>query len=54
MGTAETVRAIKAAEAAGAGWRALGSGERGELLRRWAALMVSQRDGLARPGWSTS
>jgi succinate-semialdehyde dehydrogenase / glutarate-semialdehyde dehydrogenase len=48
MGAAETVRAIKAAESAGGGWRALGSGERGELLRRWAALMISHRDGLAR------
>jgi succinate-semialdehyde dehydrogenase / glutarate-semialdehyde dehydrogenase len=48
MGAAETVRAIKAAQAAGAGWRALSSNERSELLRRWAALMISERDELAR------
>jgi acyl-CoA reductase-like NAD-dependent aldehyde dehydrogenase len=48
MGAAETVRAIQAAEAAGAGWRALSSNERGELLRRWAGLMISHREELAR------
>jgi succinate-semialdehyde dehydrogenase / glutarate-semialdehyde dehydrogenase len=48
MGAAETVRAIKAAEAAGADWRALSGNDRSELLRRWAALMISQRDELAR------
>ncbi|SEB59096.1 NAD-dependent succinate-semialdehyde dehydrogenase [Streptomyces melanosporofaciens] len=48
MGARETVRAIQAANAAAPGWRALSSDERGQLLRTWAALLIDNRDQLAR------
>ncbi|KOU59820.1 succinate-semialdehyde dehydrogenase [Streptomyces sp. MMG1533] len=48
MGAGETVRAIRAAEAAAPAWRALSGGERSRLLRAWAALMTESREDLAR------
>jgi succinate-semialdehyde dehydrogenase/glutarate-semialdehyde dehydrogenase len=48
MGAVETVRAIRAAEAAAPAWRRVSSGERSRLLRAWAALMVDNQEELAR------
>jgi len=47
MGTAETARAIAAANAALPGWRARTAAERGKLLRRWSELMMANQDDLA-------
>ena len=47
MGTAETRRAIEAAERALPEWRALTAKERGEKLRRWYELMLENKDDLA-------
>jgi succinate-semialdehyde dehydrogenase / glutarate-semialdehyde dehydrogenase len=48
MGTAETRRAIEAANAAWPGWRALTAKERGAILRRWFDLLVANQDDLAK------
>jgi len=45
-GTAETRRAIEAAEAALPDWRARTAKERADLLRRWFDLMMAARDDL--------
>lgn len=47
LGTAETRRAIAAAERAFPAWRALLPNERAQRLRRWHDLMVAARDDLA-------
>ena len=47
MGTAETRRAIAAANAALPGWRAKTAAERGKLLRRWSELMLENQADLA-------
>jgi succinate-semialdehyde dehydrogenase/glutarate-semialdehyde dehydrogenase len=47
MGTAETRRAILAAESAFAGWRATPAYERGLVLRRWSEGMLRHQDDLA-------
>lgn len=47
-GRAETRRAIEAAQAALPAWRARTARERGALLRRWHALVLSNADDLAR------
>ncbi len=48
LGAAETLRAIDAAQAAFAGWAARTAGERAALLARWYALMIEQREDLAK------
>ena len=48
MGAAETRRAIEAAEAAWAGWRARPAKERAAILRKWFDLMMAHHDDLAR------
>ena len=47
LGRAETARAIAAAEAAQAGWRALTAKERANILRRWFNLMMENQADLA-------
>ncbi len=47
-GTAETVRAIEAAESAFLKWRALTAKERSDLLWRWAKLIDENKEDLAR------
>jgi succinate-semialdehyde dehydrogenase/glutarate-semialdehyde dehydrogenase len=47
MGQAETARAIAAADAALAGWKALTAGERARILRRLFELMIEHREDLA-------
>ncbi len=47
MGAAETRRAIAAAEAAWAPWRARPAKERSNLLRKWFDLMLANQDDLA-------
>ncbi|HEX7403624.1 MAG TPA: NAD-dependent succinate-semialdehyde dehydrogenase, partial [Usitatibacter sp.] len=47
MGTAETKRAIAAAEAALPAWRALPAKERSRVLRKWFDLIVANADDLA-------
>src|SRR5690349_16176024 len=47
MSTAETKRAIAAAEAALPAWRALTAKERSKILRKWFDLMVANADDLA-------
>jgi succinate-semialdehyde dehydrogenase/glutarate-semialdehyde dehydrogenase len=46
-GTAETRRAIKAAEKAQAGWQKTSSKERARLLRRWFTLLMESQEDLA-------
>jgi len=48
MGTAETRRAIEAADKALPAWRALTAKERSAKLRRWFELMIEYQDDLAR------
>ncbi|WP_434772350.1 NADP-dependent succinate-semialdehyde dehydrogenase [Pseudomonas entomophila] len=48
MGTAETRRAIEAADKALPTWRALTAKERSAKLRRWFELMIEHQDDLAR------
>jgi succinate-semialdehyde dehydrogenase/glutarate-semialdehyde dehydrogenase len=48
FGTAETKRAIEAAEKALPAWRGLLAKERGRLLRRWFDLVIENREDLAR------
>lgn len=48
MGTAETRRAIEAADNALPAWRALTAKERSTKLRRWFELMIENQDDLAR------
>ncbi|MFK0095597.1 NADP-dependent succinate-semialdehyde dehydrogenase [Pseudomonas sp. NPDC090592] len=48
MGTAETRRAIEAADKALPAWRALTAKERSTKLRRWFELMIEHQDDLAR------
>ncbi|WBM33055.1 NADP-dependent succinate-semialdehyde dehydrogenase [Pseudomonas sp. NY11382] len=48
MGTAETRRAIEAADKALPAWRALTAKERSTKLRRWFELMIEKQDDLAR------
>jgi succinate-semialdehyde dehydrogenase/glutarate-semialdehyde dehydrogenase len=47
MGTAETKRAIEAANAAWPAWRAKTSKERAAVLRKWFDLMMANQDDLA-------
>ena len=47
MGTAETRRAIEAAQAAMPAWRAKTAKERANILRRWYELMIENQDDLA-------
>jgi succinate-semialdehyde dehydrogenase/glutarate-semialdehyde dehydrogenase len=47
MGTAETRRAIEAANKAQPLWRAKTAGERSKLLRKWYELMLANQDDLA-------
>src|SRR4051794_25313520 len=47
MGTAETRRAIEAAEAALPAWRAKTAKERAQILRRWFELMMANQEDLA-------
>src|SRR5262245_16481714 len=47
-GTAETRRAIEAADRAWPGWRAKTAKERAAVLRRWYDLMMANQDDLAR------
>ena len=47
MGAAETRRAIEAANAAWAPWRAKTAKERAAILRRWFDLMIAHQDDLA-------
>ena len=47
LGTAETRRAIAAAEAAWPAWRALTAADRGQRLRRWQGLMLEHQEDLA-------
>ncbi|MDX1709869.1 MAG: NAD-dependent succinate-semialdehyde dehydrogenase [Rhodovibrionaceae bacterium] len=47
MGAAETERAIAAAARAWPRWRAMLAKDRGRILRRWADLMLDERDDLA-------
>ncbi|MBM3513149.1 MAG: NAD-dependent succinate-semialdehyde dehydrogenase [Alphaproteobacteria bacterium] len=44
MGTAETRRAIEAADAAGPAWRARTGKERAAILRRWFDLLMANQD----------
>lgn len=48
MGASEAIRAVKAAEAAFAGWRARTAKERANLLRAWFDLIMDNSDDLAR------
>ncbi|MDG9874039.1 NADP-dependent succinate-semialdehyde dehydrogenase [Pseudomonas juntendi] len=48
MGTAETRRAIEAADKALPAWRSLTAKERSTKLRRWFELMIENQDDLAR------
>ncbi|MEO6245041.1 MAG: aldehyde dehydrogenase family protein, partial [Opitutaceae bacterium] len=48
LGTAETRRAILAAEAAFPAWRRRPAHERGKILRAWADLLIAHREDLAR------
>ena len=48
MGSAETRRAIEAADKALPAWRALTAKERSNKLRRWFELMIENQDDLAR------
>ncbi|SDV51549.1 NAD-dependent succinate-semialdehyde dehydrogenase [Chitinasiproducens palmae] len=48
MGTAETRRAIEAAQRAWPAWRAKTAKERAALMRRWFDLMIAHADDLAR------
>lgn len=48
LGAAEALQAVEAAHAAQPSWAALTGKARGEILRRWAALMLDHRDALAR------
>jgi succinate-semialdehyde dehydrogenase / glutarate-semialdehyde dehydrogenase len=45
---ADAMRAVDAAEAAAAGWRATPARQRAEILRRWFGLMVAHAEDLAR------
>jgi succinate-semialdehyde dehydrogenase/glutarate-semialdehyde dehydrogenase len=47
MGAAETRRAIEAANAAWAGWRARTAKERSAILRKWSDLMLANQEDLA-------
>ncbi|QXE91127.1 NADP-dependent succinate-semialdehyde dehydrogenase [Geomonas subterranea] len=47
MGSAETRRAIEAAQAALPGWRAKTAQERAVIIRRWSELLVVHQDDLA-------
>jgi succinate-semialdehyde dehydrogenase/glutarate-semialdehyde dehydrogenase len=47
MGTAETRRAIEAANAAWPAWRAHTAKERGAILRKWYELLMANQDDLA-------
>jgi succinate-semialdehyde dehydrogenase / glutarate-semialdehyde dehydrogenase len=47
MGTAETRRAIEAAQRAQPTWRAKTAKERGQIMRRWADLMLEHQEELA-------
>jgi len=47
LGTAETQRAIAAAEAAWPAWRALTAADRGQRLRHWQGLMLEHQEDLA-------
>jgi succinate-semialdehyde dehydrogenase / glutarate-semialdehyde dehydrogenase len=47
MGTMETRRAIEAANAAQAGWRAKTAGERSRIMRKWYELMIANQEDLA-------
>jgi succinate-semialdehyde dehydrogenase / glutarate-semialdehyde dehydrogenase len=47
LGTEETRRAIKAADAAFAGWGAKSGKERAQILRRWFDLMMAHQEDLA-------
>jgi len=47
MGTAETRRAIEAANAAWPAWRAKTARERSTILRKWAELMLANQEDLA-------
>src|SRR5262245_6123564 len=46
MGSSETARAIDAAEAALAGWRARTAGDRARIMRRFFDLMMANQDAL--------
>ena len=48
LGTAETARAVAAAEAALPAWRAKTAKERSALLRKWFELMMANQEDLAR------
>lgn len=48
MGTAETRRAIEAAEAAWPDWRARTAKERAAILRRWFDLIMANQEDIAR------
>ena len=48
LGTAETRRAIAAAEAAWPAWRGLTPADRGQRLKRWQDLMLAHQEDLAR------
>jgi succinate-semialdehyde dehydrogenase/glutarate-semialdehyde dehydrogenase len=48
MGTAETLRALRAAEEALPAWRGLLAKERARIMRRWSDLMLENADPLAR------
>jgi succinate-semialdehyde dehydrogenase/glutarate-semialdehyde dehydrogenase len=48
MGTAETRRAIEAADAAWPAWRAHTAKERGAILRKWYELLLANQDDLAK------
>src|SRR5919205_1369745 len=48
MGSAETERALRAAEEALPGWRGLLAKDRARILRRWADLMMEHQEALAR------
>jgi succinate-semialdehyde dehydrogenase/glutarate-semialdehyde dehydrogenase len=48
MGTAETRRAIEAANAAWPAWRAHTAKERGAILRKWYELLMANQDDLAK------
>jgi succinate-semialdehyde dehydrogenase/glutarate-semialdehyde dehydrogenase len=47
MGTAETRRAIEAAQRALPGWRGMVAKDRARIMRRWADLMMDNQDALA-------
>jgi succinate-semialdehyde dehydrogenase / glutarate-semialdehyde dehydrogenase len=47
MGTLETRRAIEAANAAQASWRAKTAGERSRILRKWFELIITNQEDLA-------